>query len=128
MAVHEPTADFESAVVTMSNAAGHVRHGAVTVAEAAAMTMAGQCLPRDVLGVVMGDVVEIGRTVPEVAWAVIERLLSIGGELLTIVAGAEIDDGVPERLADRVRAERPGVDVEVVGGGQLRFPLLLGLE
>ena len=58
----------------------------------------------------------------------IERLLSTGGELLTIVVGAEIDDGVPEGLADRVRTERPGVDVELVPGGQLRHPLLLGLE
>jgi dihydroxyacetone kinase-like predicted kinase len=128
MAVHEPTADFESAVMAMNNAAGHVRHGAVTVAEATAITMAGRCLPGDVLGLVRGDIVEIGRTVPEVAWAVIQRLLSTGGELLTVVAGAEIDGGVPERLADRVRAERSGVDVEVVHGGQLRYPLLLGLE
>ena len=128
MAVHEPAADFESVVVAMSNAAGHVRHGAVTVAEGAAMTMAGPCRPGDVLGVVMGDFVEIGPTVPEVAWAVVERLLSAGGELLTVVAGAEVDDEVPERLADRVRAARPGVDVEVVHGGQPRYPLLLGLE
>ena len=128
MAVHEPTADFESTVVAMSNAAGHVRQGAVTVAEAAAMTMAGRCRPGDVLGVVMGDVVEIGRTAPEVGWAVIERLLSTGGELVTIVAGAEVDNGVPEQLADRIRTERPGVDVEVVDGGQPRYQLLLGLE
>jgi DAK2 domain fusion protein YloV len=128
IAVHEPTADFESAVVAMSNAAGHVRHGAVTVAEGAAMTMAGRCLRGDVLGVVMGDFVEIGRTVPEVALAVVDRLLSAGGELLTIVAGAEVDDEVPEQLADRVRAARPGVDVEVVYGGQPRYALLLGLE
>ena len=77
---------------------------------------------------VMGDFVEIGPTVPEVGWAVVERLLSTGGELLTVVAGAEVDDEVPEQLADRVRAARPGVDVEVVHGGQLRYPLLLGLE
>jgi uncharacterized protein len=128
MAVHEPAADFESVVVAMSNAAGHVRHGAVTVAEGTAMTMAGPCRPGDVLGVVMGDFVEIGPTVPEVGWAVVERLLSTGGELLTVVAGAEVDDEVPERLADRVRAARPGMDVEVVYGGQPRYRLLLGLE
>ena len=50
MAVHEPTADFESVVVAMSSAAGHARHGAVTVAEGSAMTMAGRCEPGDVLG------------------------------------------------------------------------------
>jgi uncharacterized protein len=77
---------------------------------------------------VMGDFVEIGRTVPEVAWAVVERLLSAGGELLTVVTGAEVDDEVAGQLADRVRTARPGVDVEVIYGGQQRYPLLLGLE
>jgi uncharacterized protein len=128
MAVHEPAADFESVVVAMSNAAGHVCHGAVTVAEGAAMTMAGRCRPGDVLGVVMGDFVEIGHSLPEVAWAVVERLLSAGGELLTVVTGAEVDDEVAEQLAERVRTARPGVDVEVIDGGQPRYPLLLGLE
>lgn len=128
LAVHEPAADFESAVVAMSSAAGHTRHGAVTVAEAAAMTMAGLCRPGDVLGVVMGDFVEIGASVDEVAWAVARRLLSTGGELLTLVPGAELTDGLTDRLAERVRAQWPGVDVEVVPGGQARYPLLLGLE
>jgi dihydroxyacetone kinase-like predicted kinase len=128
MAVHEPTADFESVVVAMSSAAGHARHGGVTVAEGAAMTMAGPCRPGDILGIVMGDFVEIGDSIADVAWAVVQRLLTPGGELLTLVAGAEVDDGLPERLADRVRASWSGVDVEVVAGGQARYPLLLGLE
>ena len=128
MAVHEPTADFESVVVAMSSAAGHARHGGVTVAEGAAMTMAGPCRPGDILGIVMGDFVEIGDSIADVAWAVVQRLLTPGGELLTLVAGAGVDDGLPERLADRVRASWSGVDVEVVAGGQARYPLLLGLE
>jgi hypothetical protein len=39
-----------------------------------------------------------------------------------------VEEEVPERLADRVRAKWAGVDVEVVAGGQARYPLLLGLE
>ena len=128
MAVHEPSADFESVVVAMSNAAGHARHGGVTVAEGAAMTMAGPCRAGDVLGIVMGDFVEIGDSVADVAWTVARRLLSPGGELLTLVVGAGMDDELPERLADRLRAQWPGVDVELVAGGQARYPLLLGLE
>ena len=92
------------------------------------MTTAGRCQAGDVLGVVMGDFVEIGRTVPEVALAVVERLLSAGGELLTIVAGTGTDEEVAHRLADQVRAARPGVDVEVIHGGQPRYALLLWLE
>jgi uncharacterized protein len=128
MAVHEPSADFESVVVAMSTAAGHARHGGVTVAEGAAMTMAGPCRTGDVLGVVMGDFVEIGESVADVAWAVVRRLLTPGGELLTLVPGAGVDGGLPEELAERVRVAWPGVDIEVVAGGQARYPLLLGLE
>ena len=103
MAVHEPTADFESVVVAMSSAAGHARHGAVTVAESPAMTMAGRCETGDVLGVVEGDFVEIGDSVAEVAWAVIQRLLTAGGELLTLVAGADAEPGLVDALAERIR-------------------------
>jgi uncharacterized protein len=128
LAVHEPSADFDSVVVAMSNAAGHARHGGVTRAERAAMTMAGPCRPGDVLGIVMGDFVEIGESVADVAWAVVRRLLTPGGELLTLVTGADVDEDLTVRLTDRVRATWTDVDVEVVAGGQARYPLLLGLE
>ena len=63
----------------MSSAAGHARHGAVTVSEMSAMTTAGRCQPGDVLGAVQGDVVVIGTSLAEVAWQVVERLLAAGG-------------------------------------------------
>lgn len=128
MAVHEPSAGFESAVVAMSTAAGHARHGAVTVAEKAAMTMAGRCQPGDVLGAVEGDVVIIGTTMAEVAWQVVQRLASAGGELLTLVYGVDADDDLVADLTTRVRERFGTIDVEVVDGGQARYPLLLGLE
>ena len=128
MAVHEPSADFESVVVAMSSAAGHARHGAVTVAEKSAMTTAGRCQPGDVLGAVQGDVVVIGTSLAEVAWQVVERLLAAGGELLTLVRGLDADDDLLPELAARVRAWSRAIDVEVVDGGQPRYPLLLGLE
>jgi dihydroxyacetone kinase-like predicted kinase len=128
VAVHEPSADFESAVVAMSTAAGHARHGAVTVAENAAMTMAGRCRPGDVLGAVEGDVVVIGTSMVEVAWQVVQRLVSAGGELLTMVRGIEADDDLLSDLTARVRERFRTVDVEMVDGRQAGYPLLLGLE
>jgi DAK2 domain fusion protein YloV len=128
MAVHEPSADFESVVVAMTSAAGHARHGAVTVAEKSAMTMAGRCEQGDVLGAVQGDVVVIGTSLAEVAWQVVERLLTAGGELLTLVRGIDADDDLLSDLAARVRDWSRAIDVEVVNGGQPRYPLLLGLE
>ncbi len=125
LAVHEPSADFDSAVVAMSATAGHARHGAVTIAEAAAMTMAGRCEVGDVLGLLDGDFVEIGSSVPEVAERIIGRLAAGGGELLTLITGADAQPELVEQL--RLRHD-PGLDVEVVDGGQRRYLLLIGIE
>jgi len=128
MAVHEPSADFESTVVAMSNAAGHARHGGVTIAERAAITMAGPCRHGDVLGLVEGDIVEIGSSVVEVGSHVIGRLLATGGELLTLVAGEGVEVGAIDELARRAHGAADGLEVQIVNGGQRRYVLLVGLE
>lgn len=129
LTVHEPGAEFDSAVVAMSSTAGHTRHAAVTIAESPAMTMAGRCEVGDVLGLVEGDFVEIGDDLAEVAWRVTERLLtSGGGELVTLIRGRDADDQLIGRLRARLRAWSPSLDVEVIDGGQGRYPLLVGLE
>ena len=128
MAVHEPSADFESAVMAMSSAAGHARHAAITVAQSAAMTSAGRCEPGAVLGILEGDVILIGTSLAEVAWQLVQRLLDAGGELLTLVRGTGAGDDLLSEIAARVRRRFPMVDVEVLEGGQSRYPLLLGLE
>jgi dihydroxyacetone kinase-like predicted kinase len=112
----------------MNSAAGHTRDGAITVAESAAMTEAGQCRTGDVLGIVGGHVVVVGTAMAEVAWQVVERLLSAGGELLTLVRGSGADDDLLSHLMALVRVRFPAVDVEVVDGNQPRYPLLVGVE
>jgi uncharacterized protein len=128
LAVHEPGRSFDDDVVAMTTAAGHARHGAVTVAARQAMTSAGPCEPGDVLGVVEGDFAMIGDSLHTVAEEVILRLLGGGGELLTLVTG----DGVPADLADRLERrigeERPEIDVVIYTGGQPRYPLLVAVE
>jgi uncharacterized protein len=64
----------------------------------------------------------------EVAWQVVQRLVSAGGELLTLVRGIEADDDLLSDLTARVRERFRTVDVEMVDGRQARYPLLLGLE
>jgi DAK2 domain fusion protein YloV len=128
LAVHEPSSDFDSTVVTMSTAAGHARHAGVTIAERPAMTMAGHCQPGDVLGLVEGDVVEIGDSVLEIGWRVVKRLMAGGGELLTLITGTGAEQAVAVELAARARRARGGLEVEILDGGQRRYLLLIGLE
>ncbi len=127
LAVHEPGRDFDQDLVEMSAAARHARSGAVTVAVRRAITTAGACEPGDVLGAVEGDFAVLGSEVEAVAREVLDRLLGGGGELVTVIAGAD-DDGLATRCADYLAASYPTVDVLVYDGGQDRYPVLFGVE
>jgi len=128
LAVHDGSRRFEDDVVAMTAAAGHCRHGGVTVAARAAVTMGGVCKPGDVLGIVDGDFAVIGDDLVEVAGTVLDRMLGSGGELVTLVRGADADAGLADAVASRVHSVRPEVDTVVYEGGQSRYPLLIGVE
>jgi len=127
LAVHEPGRGFEEDLLQMTSAARHARSGAVTVAARRAMTTAGPCEPGDVLGVVEGDFVVVGDDLFTVTADVLERLLGGGGELVTVVAGAEGRE-LARRCAEHLAVAHPTVDVVVYDGGQERYPVLLGVE
>jgi uncharacterized protein len=127
IAVHEPGRPFDSDVVHMTSAARGTRHGAVTIASKQAMTTAGPCEPGDVLGVLQGDFAVVGQDLFEVGTAVLDRLLTGGGELVTLVTGEDGED-LAERCQSWVEAHHPGVDVLVYDGGQARYPLLVAVE
>jgi hypothetical protein len=128
LAVHDAQRRFEDDVVTMTAAAGHCRHGGVTVASREAVTMAGVCRPGDVLGIVDGDFAVIGDDLAAVAGTVLDRMLGSGGELVTLVAGSDADPGLADEVAAHVHRSRPEVDTVVYDGGQPRYPLLIGVE
>jgi len=127
LAVHEPGRPFDQDILEMTAAARHARSGAVTVAARRAMTSAGPCEVGDVLGAIEGDFVLVGGDLFTVAVEILERLLGGGGELVTIVSGADAGD-LADRCAAHLAARHPTVDVVVYEGGQDRYPLLIGVE
>ncbi|TNM42863.1 DAK2 domain-containing protein [Nocardioides albidus] len=127
VAVHEPGRAFDQDVTEMTATARHVRHGAVTIAAKQAMTMAGPCEPGDALGVIAGDFAVVGDDLGAVALVVLDRLLAAGGELVTIVSGAD-SEGLADRATAWVEEFHPHVDVVVYDGGQERYPLLMSVE
>ncbi|QWC85436.1 DAK2 domain-containing protein [Nocardioidaceae bacterium] len=127
LAVHEPGRGFDADLVAMVAASRAVRHGAVTVAARQAMTTAGPCEPGDALGVIGGDFAVVGDHIETVAVEVVDRLIGAGGELVTLVAGAE-GEGLAQHCADHLAQHHPTVDVAVYEGGQPRYPLLVGVE
>jgi DAK2 domain fusion protein YloV len=128
LAVHDPARRFDDDVVAMTAAARATRRGAVTHAVREALTSAGVCHPGDVLGMVEDDVAVIGSDVGDVALQVLDRMLSAGGELVTVVVGADATLDLGERLADHLHRTHVEVDVQVHDGGQQVYPVLLGVE
>jgi DAK2 domain fusion protein YloV len=128
LAVADADRPFEDDVAAMAEAAGSTRFGEVTRAVRAAVTMAGICRPGDVLGLLEGDVALLGEDLEAVALELLERMLTGGGELVTVVTGADAPDGVGERLRTSVEHAHPAVEVVVYDGGQPHSRLLLGVE
>ncbi|WP_030168382.1 DAK2 domain-containing protein [Streptomyces sp. NRRL S-813] len=128
LAVHEPGRRFDEDVVAMTSAAGATRHAEVTVAERQSWTTAGICQAGDVLGLIEGDVAVIGADVTATAKTVLDRMLSAGGELVTLVLGDDAPDTVSDHLQTHVRDSYLAVDTVVYRGGRQRALLLIGVE
>ncbi|MBA3264765.1 MAG: DAK2 domain-containing protein [Nocardioidaceae bacterium] len=128
IAVHDDSRSFDDDVVQMTSAAGHARHGGVTIATREALTTAGPCHEGDALGVIDGDFVLVGEDLAAVAVDVVERLLQSGGEMLTLVRGAGAPDDLVRRVGSHVSTAHAGIEVLVYDGGQDRYPLLVGVE
>ncbi|WP_242608856.1 DAK2 domain-containing protein [Actinomadura formosensis] len=128
LAVHDPLRRFNEDVIEMTRAAGATRFGHLEVAGQEAMTSVGLCQPGDVLGLIEGDVVTIGADVVEVARNVLDRMLSGGGELVTLIIGTYAPPGLADELGEHLRLDHPDVETGVYDGGQERYPLLIGVE
>src|SRR5690606_9199472 len=69
------------------------------------------------LPVIEGDVVAIGADLAEVARHILNRMLSGGGELVTLIAGAHAPPGLAAALEEHLGETRPDVEVGVYDGG-----------
>ncbi|WAX81818.1 DAK2 domain-containing protein [Streptomyces sp. KMM 9044] len=128
LAVHEPERRFDEDVVAMTSAAGATRYAEITVAERQSWTMAGICQAGDVLGLIDGDVAVIGGDVTATATAVLDRMLSAGGEMVTLVLGDETPHTVATHLETHVREGYLAVDTVLHQGGRQGALLLIGVE
>lgn len=143
LAVHQPERRFQDDVLAMTSAAGATRYAALTTATSKAWTSAGICQPGDVLALIGGDVALIATDRVGAAVETVDRMLASGGELVTLVTGADSAGvepaggppgeqlsavAVADAVVAHLRAARPEVDAVVYSGGQACYPLLIGVE
>ena len=80
----------------------------------------------DYLGLVDGEPVVGGETFEEVAEAVVERLLAEPRDVLTLLTGDE--EPQLDALLRTIEDRHPGLELEVHGGGQPHYALLISAE
>jgi dihydroxyacetone kinase-like predicted kinase len=128
IAVHDAARRFDDDVVAMAEAAAATRHAEVTIATDAALTAVGVCAAGDVLGLIDGEVVTIGQGLLAVAFNVVDRLLGVGAELITVLVGDKAPAHAGEQIETHVRRQAPLTDVAVYQGGRTDHPVIIGVE
>ena len=128
LAVRDRQRRFEDDVIAMAEAAGACRYAEVCRAARDALTMVGRCRAGDVLALVEGEVHLIGTDLSGVCRQLLDQLLGGGGELVTLLLGAEAPEGLAADLTDHLATAWPFVEVQVHQGGQPHYPLVVGVE
>ncbi|TFV87521.1 DAK2 domain-containing protein [Blastococcus sp. CT_GayMR20] len=126
IAVADPSRRFGDDVIAMAEAAAATRWAEITVAEQEALTSAGRCQPGDALGSAEGDVVVLGDDLGAVACELLDRLLSAGGEMATLVVGP--DEALGDTVCRHLATVHPTIEVIRYRGGPSGIPLQVGVE
>lgn len=131
LAVHDPGRQAVDDGYTMARAAAGSRNGSVRIATEQALTWAGACLPGDGLGISGDEVVVVDPDPVAAAARLIDLLLGSGGELVTVLLGADVGrraDDVAETLAAHVHRRHPGTEFASYRSGHRGDILLIGVE
>lgn len=128
LAVHEPGRQAVDDGYTMARAAGAARHGSVRIATEKALTFAGTCDPGDGLGVTGDEVLIVAPNITLAAIGLLDLLLASGGELVTVLTGADVDPAVGDALQRHVHDEHPGTELAAYHTGHRGDALLIGVE
>ncbi len=125
---NDPAAQAVANQVVVAEAAGACRYAEVCRAGRDALTVAGPCHAGDVLALVEGEVNLIGVDLVDTCVALVDRMLGGGGELVTLLVGADAPDGLLDAVRTHITARWPFVEVQAYPGGQPHHPLLVGVE
>ncbi|MCM6773797.1 DAK2 domain-containing protein [Nocardia sp. CDC159] len=128
LALHDDGRIAVDDAFTMSEAAAGTRWGALRIAPERALTIVGTCERGDGLGLVGHDVVVIDPDPGRAARTLLDRMLGLGGELVTLLLGAQAPPGLGDELAEHISATFPGVEVVSYDGGQPVDLVQIGVE
>jgi len=92
------------------------------------MTLAGMSEVGDVLGLIGDDVLVVAPDQTSAGTALIDLMLATGGELVTVLAGTDVDEEALEAVGEQMRRNYPGIELAVYRTGQRSDLLQVGVE
>ena len=122
LAVHEPDEESDVDAFAMAEAAAGTRWGSLKRSNSKMMTLAGTCDIGDTLGLIGSDEQK------QAATALLDLMLATGGEMVTILAGRDLDDEAREAISNHVRTHYAGIELALYEAGQSSDLLQVGVE
>ncbi len=125
--VFDPDADVDDNVAAMTQAAGEVHSGEVTIAIKDSKAKVGEIRAGQVIGITGHEIEVVGDDIIDVAVRLIDLMLG-DAETVTLLAGEDFADSDLSVLVERIRSAHADVEVEPLRGDQPLYPLILSVE
>jgi DAK2 domain fusion protein YloV len=127
-AAFNPRASIEANEAAGREAVSLCRSGELVRAERDAETPVGPVRREDWLAFAADDLIRVGGEAAEAAVDIVRRLTWEGAEIVTVVVGAEASPADRDAVHEALRRSFPDVQVDLLDGGQPRYPFLIGVE
>ncbi|GAA4677481.1 DAK2 domain-containing protein [Gordonia humi] len=128
LAVHDPGAEPDVDAFAMAEAAAATRWGSLVRSMSKIMTLAGTSEIGDTLGLIGSDVLVIAKEQAQAATALLDLMLSTGGEMVTVLAGRDLTVQAREAIESHIHAHHQGIELELHEAGQTSHLLQVGVE
>ena len=128
MLAYNPEMDDAANAAAMQGAAASVRAGEVVTAVRDATVDGRAVRAGEVMGTLEGDLVVSGPQRQEVLGALVQHAGAVEGSLITLYWGGDTTEAEADEAARLLQDRCPGVDVELVHGGQPYYHYLVSIE
>ena len=125
----DPEASMEDNAAAMTEVLSGVHTGEVTTAVKDSHDAHGDPIAAgDVIGIADGSIEAVTATVEEAVLSLLDTMEADDYDTLTILAGADMDDGAFDALVDAIGEAYGNLDIDPHRGEQPLYPIVMALE
>jgi DAK2 domain fusion protein YloV len=121
-------ADLEANAMAMEEAIQRIQTAEITQAVRDVQVNGVQVAEGEIIGLLNGQLTASGRDLDEVAMEMLRQMEASEYEVISVYFGEDVTREGAEILAERIRADYPEQEVEVIEGGQPYYHYILSAE